>query len=132
MFSKYITTNSPDLSAFFLRLALGITFVVAGYLKLTDISTALSFFASVHVPIALAYLVTLIEFVGGVLMLLGFFTEYIAWLFAIIMFFAIILYTGSKGFAGYELHLVLLLAALAKASLPDGKWSLFRFFGRSR
>lgn len=90
----------------------------------------------VPAPLAFAWIVTVVEVVGGLLILLGLFTRYAAALAAIDMFVAMAIFHLPRGFsayanAGYEFTLVLTLVGLALVLSGPGALSLERaVFGR--
>ena len=63
-----------------LRVMVGIILVVAGYLKLTGMSGAITFFTNQGFPLPLvtAWFVALLEFVGGLALIAGFLVRYLA------------------------------------------------------
>ncbi|MNZ92137.1 putative oxidoreductase CatD [compost metagenome] len=98
-----------------LRVVLGVIFLVHGYVKFQGgIENTSGFFESLGLPGFSAYVVALIELLGGVALVLGFGTRIIAGLLAIIMAVATIKVKLAVGFlgngqmAGYELDLALL------------------------
>ena len=111
-----------------LRLAVGTLFMIHGYPKLTaqrkgtgewlksmGFSSGFSGFAGV------------VEFFGGLALLLGIFTQIVALLSALWMLSTTWLAKGKmkkKYFGGYELDITLMLAALALAMLGGGIYSL--------
>src|SRR3989344_3484842 len=114
------------LGLFFVRLAVGIVFLVHGVGKLLNagpiplgLSAFSGFLESLGVPAAsfAGLLVALIETVGGLLILLGLWTRMAALGTAIVTFVAFFLVHVSKGFSiangGYEFILVLFLCSLA-------------------
>lgn len=125
-------------STLFLRLGVGIIFVVHGVGKLfavgptaLGISGTANFFASLGIPAALffAWVVALVETLGGAALLLGIFTRYAALLLAVDMLTALLVFHLSKGFSilngGYEFVLLLLLANLSLLLNGAGqKWNL--------
>lgn len=126
------------MSLFFVRLAVGIVFLVHGVGKLFNVGpTAMGlsgfsgFLSSLGVPAAsfAAIVVALVETLGGLLILLGLWTRVAALLLAINMGVAILLVHIGKGFSvgngGYEFALVLFLSALALLVGGAGeKWAL--------
>lgn len=82
------------------------------------------------IPVILAYLVAAIEFLGGIMMLLGIWTTQIAWFFVAIMIGAIAFVHGAQGFVASQFVLTLLIASLAVAYLPVGKYTYKKLLGR--
>ncbi|HEU0143045.1 MAG TPA: DoxX family protein [Bryobacteraceae bacterium] len=79
-------------------------------------------------PAIIAALVAIIEFFGGLALLLGFFTRYAALLIAAVMAGAVLLVHSSKGFfvssGGFEFALLLLVASLTLAMAGPGALSI--------
>ncbi|MEK7095238.1 MAG: DoxX family protein [Patescibacteria group bacterium] len=131
--NKFINRlQNADLGIFFIRLAIGIVFVHAGWLKLSDMDMAVTGFAAGGMPAFLAYLVAYGEFIGGILLILGLWVRYAAIVIGIIMIVAIFKVHLVNGFGmskgGFEYPLVLLLGALSIITLGEGKYSVLRLF----
>ncbi len=122
IFSKY-----SDWSLIFLRLGIGIVFLVHGVQKLLSVSGTAGFFAQLGIPAPLLFtwIVTLVEAVGGLFLIIGFLTRWSALLLSINILVAIFLVHLKNGFfaanGGYEFALVLLLGALALLFSGPGK-----------
>lgn len=128
----------------FTRLALGTIFVVAGAGKVFGIGPKAvgidgfaGFLASLGVPMPelFAWIVGLVELVGGILLLAGLFTRYASVLLLADMLTAMWLVHIPNGFAvgnnGIEFPLVLALTAIALVFSGPGRLSLERaIFGR--
>lgn len=127
---KYFNKDNHDIADFLIRFALAIIFIRHGFGKLHDMAGTIKFFSSIGLPEVFAYLVGVTEFAGGILMLLGAWTTQIAWLFVVIMIGAIAFVKGQKGFSASELELTLLIASLAVAYLPIGKYTYKKLLGR--
>ncbi|MFC2949867.1 DoxX family protein [Virgibacillus sediminis] len=102
-----------------LRVVFGLIFFVHGLDKFQGgIANTAVFFDSLSIPGFLAYIVAIIELIGGLAMILGIGTRVIAILFAIIMLGAIFIakfpagLLGNGEMAGYELDLVLLATSI--------------------
>lgn len=102
-----------------LRVFLGITFLIHGLSKFQGgIENTAGFFESLGLPGFTAYLVALIELVGGFAMILGIGTRVVSILFAAILAVATIKVKLAGGFlgngqmAGYELDLALMVIAI--------------------
>ncbi len=99
-----------------LRVVVGAVFLIHGCQKLF----VFGFHAA---PAVAAVVLTLVEFVGGALLVLGLFTRWAAWLLAIDMVVAILLVHLKKGFfnpQGFEYPLTLLAANIAIAVAGPG------------
>jgi len=113
-----------------LRLAVGAIFIVHGYQKLTGLEGFTGFVASLGIPAAglVAILVAILEFFGGIALVVGLLTHWVAKLLAIEMVFVIFLVHFKNGFLnsnmGYEFPLLLLAASLALMITGAGQWSL--------
>lgn len=114
----------------FLRLAMGLIFIAHGRPKL---------FGGLHnvegmlaglgfpIPFVFAIILAVVEFVGGICILIGLFTRYAAALIFINMAVAILkvhLPHGLTGPGGYEFPLSLLVGAMALMLLGSGKASV--------
>jgi putative oxidoreductase len=122
------------LSLLVLRVALGVVFMYHGYPKiLGDPKSALAMFAHMGFPPYFAYIAGILEFFGGILLILGLFTRVTALLLAIEMGIAIVrvhipqppagIYTINK----YELPLALCGGAFALATVGAGLVSVDNF-----
>lgn len=122
---KRLKLSCNDSGLFFARLAVAVPFIVHGWMKLTNMAGTVAFFGTLGLAAPFAWLVALLEFVGGIALLLGIGVRYVATALAGIMFFAIILVRGKTGaFAGHELELVLLLSSLALSFAGAGSCSV--------
>lgn len=121
-------SNNRDIALLLLRVGVGVIFIVAGWGKLTGIEGTQQFFGGIGIPLAgfMAWVVALIEFLGGLMILLGYKIEIPAVLLAIIMLVAILTVKlgGDDVFSGMRLELMLLLTSLALAMTGTGSYSL--------
>lgn len=104
-----------EIGALILRVVLGITFFIHGFVKFQGgIENQVGWFSSIGLPGFLAYVVALIELVGGFALIIGFATKIISVLLALLMIGATVKVKLALGFlgngqmAGYELDVVLL------------------------
>ena len=104
-----------EAAATILRLVLGATFLIHGAAKFQGgIENTVGFLESLGFPGFTAYIVALIELVGGLAMLLGVGTRVVSILFAIVLAVAVVKVKLAGGFlgngqmAGFELDLALL------------------------
>jgi putative oxidoreductase len=113
-----------------LRLVLGIIMLYHGWPKLTDLGGTIEGFSGMGIPLPAlaAVFATVAEIVGGLLILIGAFTDIAGLLFAIDMLGAIIFVHAKNGFSaangGVEFPLALLAMALTVALVGPGQYSV--------
>lgn len=114
-----------------LRIVVGIVFLVHGYQKLFHMGFhgVAGFFAHAGIPLPMvsAVVVTLVEFVGGILLIAGIGVRIAAALLAVDMAVAILAVHLKHGFynpMGFEFPLTLLAATLCLALSGGGMFSL--------
>jgi putative oxidoreductase len=108
-----------------LRIIAGIGFMIHGLPKLLDIPGTQSSFTNMGLPPELAVIIGLLEFIGGLAILLGIFTRIAAGLLAINMIGAILLVKLSKGFiGGFELDLLYLAIMISLILTGPGSISI--------
>ncbi len=122
--------SGVDLNAasLLLRLGLGAVFVIHGYPKLKDGGKGTGqWLQSMGFPYGLGLFAGVIEFFGGIVVLLGLLTPIVAALFALWMV-ALIWVSVSKikkkFVGGYELDVLLLILALSLVMIGGGVFSL--------
>lgn len=131
---KFGGEHSHDIGILALRLIVGLSFILHGWMKLQSMSGVISFFAMLGLPAFVAYLVMFVELVGGLAILVGFYTEYVTLPILVNMTCAVVLTTMKMGMkqgavlGGHELELLLLFGALALAFIGSGKFSFDRKF----
>lgn len=122
-FDKY-----KDFAPLLLRIGVGLIFIMAGYGKLTGIDGVIGFFGGIGIPLPsiMAWVVAIVEFVGGIMVLVGFRIQIPALLLAITMLVAIL--TTKLGvdnmFQSMRLELILMLVSLALMTMGSGKYSV--------
>lgn len=134
------TPSRLSLGLTVLRVVVGLIFLVHGYEKLfvQGVGGVTGFFTQIGVPLpgVSAPLVSVLEFAGGVALILGLFTPVVASLLAVDMLGAIFLVHLPNGFSamngGYEFVLTLLAASLALALTGPGAYALDAAFRRGR
>jgi putative oxidoreductase len=120
---------NPDAGLLILRIVLGIIMIYHGWPKVTGLGGVIEGFSGMGIPLpaVAAVFATVAEFVGGLLMLIGAFTDIAGLMFAIDMLGAIIFVHAKNGFGidkgGFEWPLLLMAAALAIALAGPGKYS---------
>jgi len=110
-----------------IRLGLATVFIAHGYPKLFGGQGTAQFFESIGIkPGAFwAIVVGIVEFFGGILLVIGLFVQPVALALAIDMAVAIWKVKYKQGFVnGYEFDLMLLLMALSLALLGGGAFAL--------
>ena len=116
-------------AALILRLAIGGLFIIHGYPKLgaQQRKQGAEWMKSMGLPGGFILFGGVVEFFGGIAILLGVFTSIIALLFALWMLSTTWLAAGKmkkKFVGGYELDIILLLASLALAAIGSGIFSV--------
>lgn len=127
--------HNPDLGILFIRLALGVVFINAGWMKISDMEMVVGFFGQLGFSAGLAYFVSYAELIGGIAFILGIFTRYAGVFLAIIMLVAIkVLFPSGFSLAnnGYEYPFVLMLASMALVTFGSGAYSLAGLLKRQK
>lgn len=126
-----IDTRTAPYAALFMRLALGIMFLAHGLTKVfvfTPAGTA-GFFSSIGFPGFLAYPVMAFEVIGGIMLIAGIYSRWVAAIAVVQLFVASTVhfangwsFTNANG--GWEYPIYLTVSALVVALLGDGKAAL--------
>lgn len=106
------------------RLSVAVVFLFAGITKLTMITMVAGFFSSMGLPAWVAWLVAIVETLGGAAMLLGVYTRFFGIALAIIMASAYFIAHMPQGFAASQTVIVLFLVNLAIVAMGPGKYAL--------
>ncbi|MEX2574376.1 MAG: DoxX family protein [Balneolaceae bacterium] len=116
-----------------LRIGVGTIFIIAGWGKLTGIEGAQGLFGNIGIPAAgiMAWIVALIEFIGGFMVLLGAYIRVPAILLATIMVVAILTVKMQAGWGDMRIDFTLLLMNLALFIMGSGKLSVDHKLGRT-
>ena len=111
-----------------LRLAVGVVFAVHGWAKLGDVDAFAGMLSTGGWPLAtfFAWVVAIVEFVGGLMLIVGIYARLAAKLLAIIMIVALLFVHTKLPWATAELPLVLLGGSLAIMAMGGGKWRLMK------
>lgn len=117
-----------ELGFWALRLSVGIIFINAGWAKLADMDKTISGFTQMGFSMAgfWAWLTALVEFVGGIAVILGFATHIAAALLAITMVVATVVVWRSGGFMMAFAPLALLGSTLALFGLGGGACQVWK------
>ncbi len=119
-----VKVNKLNATLLLLRLAAGGIFIVEGYFKLFVLprETTAAYFASLHIPypdvsvLAIAFL----EFIGGILLVVGASTRIIATLFTLEMLTATLVANLPHGFSAATEVTMLLFAISITLGIMDG------------
>jgi putative oxidoreductase len=123
---------NTDLALLLVRVVLGIIMIYHGWPKLTNLGGTIEGFTGMGIPLpALSAIFAMVaEVFGGLLLLVGAFTDIAGLLIAIDMLGAIIFVHAKNGFAvnegGFEWPLALLAMALAIALAGPGRYAVGR------
>lgn len=127
--------HSKDWGLLILRIAIGVIFILHGYGKLFGDQPGMDGFIQMvaglgfPAPVLFAYLSALTEFVGGIAVLLGVFTQLFGVLIAINMFVAFTQVKMSSLPKG-DVEFALMCIALAVALMGAGKFSIMGMMGK--
>ena len=124
--------QSLDLASIILRLAIGSAFIIHGYPKLKPNEQAKGWMKSMGMPVALVPFAGVVEFFGGLGLILGILTQIIAILSALWMLsttWLSVTKIKKKYAGGLEVDITLLLAALALTFLGGGTFSIDHLIG---
>jgi len=140
MLNKFLKT-SDDLNLFIIRVVAGFVVMMHGFQKLFGLfgghgpqATMESFNQWFGFPYFLTFLVILSDFFGGLFLILGIFTRFMAAAIASVMIGAIIFVHGRWGFymnwyaeprgEGFEFHILILAIVTVLIISGGGKWSV--------
>ena len=124
MMHKMINPRNTKLGLLVLRVTLGGIFLTHGIMKLSNMEDTIAFFGMVEFSAFWAWVVALVETIGGTAVILGIGTRVAASLLAIIMLVAITMVKNGKGFQAMEVDIVLLGLALGVALIGCGRYSM--------
>jgi len=132
--------SKADYAAFLLRITSGLFFLAHAGMKIFvfTLPGTVAFFQSLGLPGVLAYLVILLEVVGGVALVLGFYGDLLAIPLALDLAGAIATVHAKNGFfftnpnGGWEYLVMWIVALLAVVLLGNGAFSIKRnSFGKT-
>ena len=108
-----------------IRILAGLTLLLHGLPKITDLTGVQSFFPNLGLPPELAIPVTFLEVIGGLAILFGILTRIASGLFIIEMIGAVVVAKLSKGFVGgYELELLIMAICISLFITGPGRISI--------
>lgn len=125
-------SNNSDLARLLLRIGVGIVFIIAGWGKLNGIEGVQGFFGNLGIPLPglMAWVVAIIEFVGGAMVLLGAYIRIPSLLLACVMVVALITTKLGGEFGPARVDMLLLMMTLSLAMLNSGKYSVDQMIGK--
>jgi putative oxidoreductase len=129
-----VDARTAPYAALLLRVSLGVLFLAHAGLKVFVFTPAgaAKFFGSLGLPPELAYLTIAVEVVGGVALILGVFTRWVALALIPVLLGAIVTVHGPAGFfftnanGGWEYPAFWAVALAVQALLGDGALALRR------
>jgi putative oxidoreductase len=127
-----IDTRTAPYAALILRITLGILFLAHAGLKVFVFTPAgaAQFFGSLGLPPVLAYFTILVETLGGLALIAGFYTRWAALALVPVLLGAIVTVHGPAGFffnnpnGGWEFLALWIVALVAQALLGDGAYAV--------
>lgn len=125
-------TNRQEVGNLLLRVVLGIIFLAHGTVKFQGgIENIVGWFSSIGLPGGFAYVVAIIELVGGIALILGLGTRIVSALLVLIMAGAIVKVQFAAGFiGGHAYDLVLLIIGVHLVLNGSKLLSIDQFFGK--
>lgn len=133
---------NPELGLAILRIVLGVIFVAHGYPKIAGgVAGTAQFFGQLGIPLAgfFAWVITLLEFFGGIALVIGFLVTPIALLLTFHMLVGIVLVHAPNGFyvigpgqGGIEFSLLLVAGLLGLVLAGPGMAALDSRAGGTR
>lgn len=130
MLEGVLSGDYQGLALFLLRVVLGVTFIVHGFPKVANLARTRKKFASMDVPVpALTSLYAAVtESLGGILMILGFYSGWAAIALIVDMVGAMLFVQWREPFkGGWEINLLLLVMAVAVLLAGPGDYILERY-----
>jgi putative oxidoreductase len=133
-----IDVRTAPYAAFALRVSLGVMFIAHALLKyfVFTLPGTVKFFESLGLPGPLAYLTFAAELLGGIALVLGIGTRWVATALVPILLGALWAHAGNgwvfnAANGGWEYPAFLAVAAVVQALLGDGALALGNAFGRN-
>ena len=106
--------NRGEWGILILRVIVGVIFIIAGWTKVQGIEQTIGFFAQTGISPFWTYAVAYLELLGGLAVLLGFYTRIAGYILSVIMVGAIYFATAKMGFSmGYSQNLLIIASLLA-------------------
>jgi putative oxidoreductase len=123
--------------ALVLRVVVGVTMVMHGYPKLKNPKQTIEWTKGLGVPVAATWLAIILEFFGGIALIIGLIVPIVAFFIALEMIGNAILkktkmkspYLAGQNAAAYEIDITYLLLAITLIVLGAGVFSIDAFLG---
>lgn len=111
-----------------LRIAVGAVFIYHGWAKFQGMEATTGMMTGIGLPVPMfwAWLVALVEFVGGIAIILGLFTRAVTALLAFNMVVALFAVHTKMPYKAAELPIMLLAAVIALHTTGPGKFAVMR------
>lgn len=126
-----------SLAPFVLRIALGLIFAMHGWQKLQNGVIGVSGMLGglgFPIPTFFAVLLIAIELGGGILLILGLYTGFVARILALVALIAWLTVHTGKGFfvagGGYEFIMLIFAASISLAITGPGRWTIVNLLRR--
>lgn len=140
LFGCTCTSGYGSIAPLVLRVAVGAVFAFHGFAKYqTGMEGVGGFLGSLGIPAPAFFAValTVVELVGGIFMMLGLLTHWVAKLFVIVAVVAFVTVHAKNGFSvqegGYEFIMTLLAASISLMITGAGKYSLdYQIWGKKQ
>lgn len=125
-------SKNYNIGLLLIRVGVAVVFIYHGWGKLTGIEGVQQFFGNIGIPLTgiMAWVVAVIEFVGGIMVLTGFKIRIPSILLAIVMIVALLTVKISAGFEQARVDILLLMMTIALAFMGPGGYSLDSIMGK--
>ena len=118
-----MSNKKKDFLLLVVRLIIGGLFIATGWMKVSAPADTVAFFSTLGMPAFVAYVVGYAELIGGIAIVLGFWTNIVSIILAVIMIGAIY-FTRGGGFSVYGLPLVTFAGLLSIIASGPGRYAL--------
>ncbi len=122
--------NKKDIALLVARLIVGGLFIATGWMKIADMAATVTAFGQMGFAPFLAYLVTYVELLGGIMVVLGFYACFASIPLAIIMIVAAYV-TRGLGIAVFATPLAMLASLVVFATSCGGRYSVKKCCSKS-
>lgn len=116
--------HNASVASVILRLAIGVTFILHGWQKISDPAANVHFFTMLGLGAFTAYFVSYVEFLGGILLIVGYLIKPVCVALAVDMAVVVWGLPGKGLWWGHEFEFILIVILFAMYALGAGKYSL--------